>query len=79
MPDETKPEAKVERTFDQKLLEDGSASYLLTNSIEDLKNPDKKQATLGLKDALGKKQIVINLPADELVRALSCLPGGQGH
>lgn len=68
----TKPEVKkVELTFDQKLFVDGWLNYHLSTKIENLKNPDPTQGTLGFRDALTKKQIVVNAPVGEWMRVLT--------
>ena len=68
---------RVELTFDQKLAGDKWPAYYLSARIEDLKNPDQKQATLGFRDALTRQQIVVNAPVEEWLRVLTELAKKQ--
>ena len=70
MPEEQK-EKKVELTFDQKLVASGWAIYYTSASGEDLDNPNETYGTLGFSDALGRKQVIVTLPAREWVRLLT--------
>ena len=65
------PETKKELTFDQQLVKEGWPVYYVTARLEWLPNPDKNQGTFGLIDAIGKKQVVIVIPTDEVLRAFT--------
>lgn len=70
---------KKEVRFDEKLAGAGWPSYFLSAKIENLGNPDQKQGTLGFVDAMTKKQVVVNAPVEEWIRALTELAKKQGN
>lgn len=74
----TEEQKGVEQTFDQKLGADGWPSYYLSAKLEDLGNPDPKHGTVGARDALTKKQIVIDAPIEEWIALLTKLAKKQG-
>ena len=81
MPDEKQDATKTppaEPSYDKRLNNDGWERYYLITKVENLKNPDPKQGTLGFKDAMTKKMVVINAPVEEWVRILTELAKERG-
>ena len=70
---ETKGAEKQEQSFDEKLFADGWPAYFLSTEIRNLDNPNPTQGTLGFRDALTKKQVVVNAPVDEWLKVLTAM------
>lgn len=60
-----------EPTFDERLAVEGWTVYYNVWKLDNLKNPDTKIQSFGCYDMASKKQIVINVPTDVMLNALT--------